>query len=126
MKTRPDSARCPGFLFNFPHAMRFKGGGAPTYVQPPAPTPPPPPPAPEPPPAPVSPIDTSTGQTLPPPEPPATPATPAPPASDKSSEVRDAQREARKKAGRRKGYLSTLLAAETGGYQGQGKTLLGQ
>ena len=30
----------PGFLFNFPHAMRFKGAGAPA-VQPPAMTPPP-------------------------------------------------------------------------------------
>lgn len=113
----------PGFLFMFAHAMHFKGGGAPTYVQP-APTPPP---APEPPPAPIAPIDTGANSpTLPPPEPPATPATVAPPASDKSSEVRDAQREARKKAGRRRGYLGTLLAAETGGYQGQGKTLLGQ
>lgn len=115
----------PGFLFMFAHAMHHKGGGAPTYVQP-APAPPPPPP--EPPPMPVAPIDTGAGATptLPPPEPPATPATVAPPASDKSSEVRDAQREARKKAGRRRGYLSTLLASETGGYQGQGKTLLGQ
>lgn len=111
----------PRFASDFPHTRLYKGGGT-TVIQQPAPTPPP---APEPPPAPVAPIDTSTG-TLPPPEAPATPATVAPPASDKSSEIRDAQREARKKAGRRKGYLSTLLAGDTGGYQGQGKTLLGQ
>lgn len=124
MKTRSDSDRCPGFLTTFAHAMHFKGGGAPTYVQPAAPTPPPPPPPPEPP-APTPDV-TGGGTTLPPPEPPATPATVAPPPSDKSSEVRDAQREARKKAGRRRGYLSTLLAGETGGNQTPQKTLLGQ
>jgi hypothetical protein len=123
MKTRSDSVRCPGFLYDFPHAMRFKGGGT-TVIQQPPPAPPPPPPAPEPPPA--EPPVTDGGTNLPPPEPPANSTTVAPPASDKSSEVRDANREARKKAGRRRGYLSTLLANETGGAQGQAKTLLGQ
>jgi hypothetical protein len=84
------------------------------------------------PPAPVlpPPIDTGAGLNL------GAPTMPtfekaAPPVSDKSSEIRDAGREARRRAGRRKGYLSTLLAGETGGYQagattGQPKTLLGQ
>ena len=120
MKNRSDSL--PGFLATFPHAMRFKGGGT-TIVQQPAPTPPPPPPEP-PPPAAIVPIDTTTA--LPPPEAPASSVSVAPPASDKSGEVRDAQREAKRKATKRKGLLSTLLAGETGGYQGQGKTLLGQ
>jgi hypothetical protein len=81
-------------------------------VAPPAPTLPPP-------------IDTGAGLNLGAPTMP-TLEKPAPPVSDKSSEVRDAGREARRKAGRRKGYLSTLLAGESGGYTGQAKTLLGQ
>lgn len=80
--------------------------------------------------APVIPIDTGIKNDTPalPPAAPtaAAPIAAAPPASDRSSGVRDAGREARKRFGRRKGYLSTLLAGETGGFQGQGKTLLGQ
>jgi hypothetical protein len=119
----------PGFAQTFAHAVAFKGGSS-VPASPPPIAPPPPPPTPEPPPQPIQPppptIPIDTGAGLPPPDAPAGPSTIAPPASDKSSEVRDAKREALKKSGKRRGLLSTLLAGETGGYQGQGKTLLGQ
>lgn len=57
--------------------------------------------------------------------PPAAP-TPIPPASDRSSEVRQAGRDARRNSRKRKGLLGTLLAGETGGANNPSKTLLGQ
>lgn len=172
----------PGYLFNFPHAMRFKGGGAPT-VQPPTYAPP----APTAPPSADSAVSYEvardyfkdnvykgdaqpftdpwnnsfnewasglessfgvdsytklnygqlTGQTKPAPTPPApdapvngitqpTPTPPSPPVSERSSDVIQAGRDALRTAKKRKGYLSTFLAGETGGAQGSAKTLLGQ
>lgn len=184
----------PGFLFNFPHAMRFKGGGAPT-VQPPAYNPPKPPPSPDSavnydvartyfegnyqgenqaytdpwndefnawtsglesdfgvdsyeklnygqltgqvkptgtaggggdqppaPPSPDAPVTSPNGQTVTAP----TVTQPIPPVSDRSSEVRQAGRDARRQSRKRKGFLSTLLAGETGGANAPSKTLLGQ
>jgi hypothetical protein len=56
-----------------------------------------------------------------------------PPPSATSVDVQQAKRDAVKQAGKRKGVQSTILAGETGGYQGQNplaspdqkKTLLG-
>lgn len=184
----------PGFLNDFPHAKRFKGGGAPT-VQPPAYNPPAPPPSPDSavnydvarkyfetsytgnapaysnewndsfnqwtsglegsfgvdsyeklnygqltgaikpgtggtgttdqppaPPAPDAPVKASDGTLLSAP----TASAPIPPVSDRSSEVQQAGREARRASKRRKGFLSTFLAGETGGANNPVKTLLGQ
>lgn len=194
----------PGFLFDFPHAKRFKGGGAPT-VQPPAYNPPGNTPAaaddsalqsylatsnpgyydeftrnrdrpgsgdtrtfgtwlrdhlnatpgddlwkdpaistyakggafvaPTPddtgtggtndapvPPAPDAPVKASDGTLLTAP----TATAPIPPVSDRSSEVQQAGREARRSAKKRRGMLSTFLAGETGGASNPVKTLLGQ
>ncbi len=166
----------PGFLYDFPHAKRFKGGGAPT-VQPPAYTPPPGPtkplssfvqskikegrasgyyddswtdeaignnlvnngyapdlytnpdgwkdpnaaPGPTPP-APDAPVKASDGTLLTAP----TATAPIPPVSDRSSEVQQAGREARRAAKKRRGLLSTFVAGETGGANNPMKTLLGQ
>lgn len=196
-------SRLPGFLFSFPHAVAFKGGGAPampavpTYTPPPSPYVPPTqntdpvnydvarkywegaytgdatpysdpwndsfnewtsglesawgvdsytklnygqltgqikpgatgdgtggtgtdqPPAP---PAPDAPVTSPNGQTVTQP----TPYTPPPPVSDRSSEVMQAGREARRNSKKRKGLLSTYLAGETGGAQGAAPTLLGR
>lgn len=187
----------PGFLYDFPHAKRFKGGGAPT-VQPPAYNPPAPvqPPSPDSavsyevardyfkdnvysgeaqaftdpwnnsfnewasglessfgvdsytklnygqltgaikpgggtggttdqppaPPSPTAPVADSQGTLLTAP----TASAPIPPVSDRSSEVQQAGREARRSAKKRRGMLSTFLAGETGGANNPAKTLLGQ
>lgn len=78
-------------------------------------TPPPTPPAPD------APVQSSTGTITQP-----TPSQPIPPVSDRSSEVQQAGREARRNSKKRKGLLSTLLAGETGGASAPTKTLLGQ
>jgi hypothetical protein len=54
-----------------------------------------------------------------------TPMAPVPPVTDRLSEIVQAGRESKRKTTKRKGLLSTLLAGETGGYQGQQRTLLG-
>jgi hypothetical protein len=54
-----------------------------------------------------------------------TPMAPVPPVTDRLSEIIQAGRESKRKTTKRKGLLSTLLAGETGGYQGQQRTLLG-
>lgn len=181
----------PGFLNDFPHEKRFKGGGAPT-VQPPAYNPPAPPPSPDSavnyetatsyfkdnvykgdaqaftdpwnnsfnewagglqstygvddytklnygqltgqvkpgagntdqaptPPAPDAPVN-SNGTLISAPTAPA----PIPPVSERSSDVVQAGRDARRSSKKRKGYLSTFLAGETGGATSPVKTLLGQ
>lgn len=74
------------------------------------------------PPTPDSPVRDSSGTLLTAPTAPSTP----PPVSDRSSEVFQAGRAARQANRRRKGFLSTLLAGETGGAQSPIKTLLGQ
>jgi hypothetical protein len=184
----------PGFLYDFPHARAYKGGGAPT-VQPPAYEPPTPKPPQSPdsavsyevardyfkdnvysgqdqaftdpwndsfnqwagglestygvdsytklnygqmtgsikpgggsttdaptPPAPDAPVKASDGTLLSAP----TATAPTPPVSDRSSEVQQAGREARRNAKKRRGMLSTFLAGETGGASNPVKTLLGQ
>lgn len=182
----------PGFLYDFPHARAYKGGGAPT-VQPPTYNPPAPPPSPDSavnydvarkyfegyytgsapaysnewndsfnqwtsglessfgvdsyeklnygqltgaikpgttggtdqppaPPAPDAPVTDSKGTLLTAP----TASQPIPPVSDRSSEVQQAGREARRSAKKRRGMLSTFLAGETGGANNPMKTLLGQ
>ncbi len=59
--------------------------------------------------------------------PPAAPAPPPP--SQTGSDVINAEQEARRQAGKRKGIQSTLLAGNTGGYKpgalGGGQSLLG-
>lgn len=57
----------------------------------------------------------------------APPPPPAPPVTERSTEVTAASRQVRTDAQKRKGYQSTLLAGETGGYNDQTgqKTLLG-
>lgn len=62
---------------------------------------------------------------VPPPAPP-----PPPPPTSSSIDVQEAATDAKKQALKRSGYQSTLLAGETGGYQGSqalggNKTLLG-
>jgi hypothetical protein len=169
----------PGFLYDFPHARAYKGGGAPT-VQPPAYEPPnniPAPPttpktysgfvmdhiktnrasgyyddswtdeaiaqnlvsngyvkdpytnpddwvdpnAPKAP-APDAPVTARDGTLLSAPQ----ASAPIPPVSDRSSEVQQAGREARRAAKKRRGLLSTFVAGETGGANNPMKTLLGQ
>jgi hypothetical protein len=56
---------------------------------------------------------------------PPTPIKAPPPVTDRMSEIIMAGRDARKKAQSKKGYMSTLLAGETGGFTGNAKTLLG-
>lgn len=55
------------------------------------------------------------------------PPPPTPPVTERSTEVTAASRQVRTDAQKRKGYQSTLLAGETGGYNDQAgqKTLLG-
>jgi hypothetical protein len=57
---------------------------------------------------------------------PEAPASPPPPPAAVSSDVADAEQEARRKASKRTNFGSgTLFAGETGGYLGGNKTLLG-
>lgn len=74
------------------------------------------------PPSPDAPVTSPNGQTVFQP----TPTQPIPPVSDRSSEVMQAGREARRAAKKRKGLLSTYLAGETGGATGAAPTLLGR
>lgn len=74
------------------------------------------------PPAPDAPVKASDGTLLSAP----TASAPIPPVSDRSSEVQQAGREARRSAKKRRGLLSTFLAGETGGANNPVKTLLGQ
>jgi hypothetical protein len=56
---------------------------------------------------------------------PPTPIKAPPPVTDRMSEIIMAGRDARKKAQSKKGYMSTILAGETGGAIGSPKSLLG-
>ena len=54
-----------------------------------------------------------------------TPAPAPPPVTERQTEVKQAQRDTKLIMRRKKGYLSSVIAGETGGYEGDGKSVLG-